>query len=72
LRLLWDDAHGRPDTQRQVSPGLEKDFATNFFIRSTAKFGHVNLNDAVTSARGDKASHRFQFSEFSVSAGYRF
>ena len=52
--------------------GLEKDFATDFFIRSTAKFGHVNLNDVVTSARGDKASHRFQFSEFSVSAGYRF
>jgi len=52
--------------------GLEKDFATDFFIRSTAKFGHVNMNDVVTSARGDKASHHFQFSEFSVSAGYRF
>lgn len=52
--------------------GLEKDFATDFFIRSTAKFGHVNMTDVVTSARGDKASHRFQFSEFSVTAGYRF
>jgi hypothetical protein len=52
--------------------GLEKDFATDLFIRSTAKFGHVNMNDVVTSARGDKASHRFQFSEFSITAGYRF
>lgn len=55
-----------------VGGGVEKDFAERFFIRSTAKVGHVNLPNVKTSSGSDKASQHFQFAEVAFTLGVRF
>lgn len=55
-----------------VGVGLEKDFAERFFVRTTAKLGHVNLPDVRTSSGSDKASQHFQFAEAEFAIGMRF
>ena len=52
--------------------GLEVDIYKNFFTRGTYKFGFVNLPDVVTSSQGDKAAHKFNYNEFSITFGWRF
>lgn len=55
-----------------VGGGVEKDFSDRFFVRTTAKVGHVNLPDVKTSAGSDKASQHFQFAEVAFTLGMRF
>lgn len=52
--------------------GLEVDLYKNLFTRGTYKFGYVNLPDVVTSSQGDKAAHKFNYNEFSITFGWRF
>jgi hypothetical protein len=52
--------------------GVEINLWRDVFFRSAYKRGYVNLPDVLTSARGDKASHNFTYSELLVAIGLRF
>jgi len=52
--------------------GLEVDVWRDLFVRGTYKIGYVDLPDVLTSARGDKASQHFTFSELIFALGWRF
>ena len=55
-----------------VGLGIEADLSSRFFVRTAGKFGYVNLPDVWTSARHDKASQKFNYSELILAAGVRF
>jgi hypothetical protein len=59
-------------TSVDVGTGLEFDFLTDFYARTSCKMGQVNLPDVVTSARQDKASQTIRFKETSLTVGMRF
>ena len=55
-----------------VGAGIETDLFDRFFVRTAVKVGRVDLPDVWTSARGDKASQAFNYSEWLLAAGVRF
>lgn len=55
-----------------LGAGLDVDFYKDFFFRTAYKFGYVNLPDVLTSAQGDKASHKFTYNEVLIAVGMRF
>jgi hypothetical protein len=59
-------------TSFDVGTGIELDFLTDFYVRTSFKMGQVNLPDVVTSERLDKASQTIRFKEASLTVGMRF
>ena len=59
-------------TSLDVGTGIELDFLTDFYVRTSFKMGQVNLPDVVTSERLDKASQTIRFKEASLTVGMRF
>lgn len=56
-----------------VQGGIIFDFFTNYFLRGEVKGGYINMPNVSTStASEDKASHSFNFVEYSLSFGYKF
>lgn len=52
--------------------GAETTLWHNYFIRILVKYGYVDMDDILTSNKGDKASQTFYFDEYIGAFGYRF
>ncbi len=55
-----------------VKGGIEISFYENFFFRTMIKVGHIDMPKVVTSSVGDRASQKFDFTEYYGMFGYRF
>lgn len=55
-----------------VKGGFEFTFFHNWFFRGLVKFGHVDMDDILTTNEGGKASQKFYFDEYIGAIGYRF
>ena len=72
LNQARNDKFHLAGTSFDVGTGLEIDFFTDFYARTSFKMGQVHLPEVVTSARQDKASQTIRFKEASVTVGMRF
>jgi hypothetical protein len=52
--------------------GVEATLWHNWFLRFLGKYGYADMNDVLTSNRGDKADQKFYFDEYIGALGYRF
>jgi hypothetical protein len=55
-----------------VKGGFEFTFFHNWFFRGLVKFGHVDMDDILTTNEGGKASQKFYFDQYIGAIGYRF
>ncbi|WP_430460447.1 hypothetical protein ACQUQU_14655 [Thalassolituus sp. LLYu03] len=55
-----------------VKAGFETTLWKQFFFRFTGKFGYADMNDVLTSNKGDKADQKFYYDEYMGVFGLRF
>jgi hypothetical protein len=55
-----------------VKVGVEATLWKGFFFRFLGKYGHADMDDVLTSNKGDKADQSFYFDEYIGVFGYRF
>lgn len=55
-----------------VKVGFETTLWKQFFFRFTGKYGYADMNDVLTSSKGDKADQKFYYDEYMGVFGLRF